>query len=417
MLLVLPVIPTMLQLLRRHLLPVLVATPLVVVGIAPVLAGPAAARPEKSIDQRISDVKGLLSEASREEAVALDQYLEVKGRKDAADARVADAASRTAAAVSVLQAAQAKVDAANRNIEQTTQRIAQIEAERREAAATFKAAAVRQYINAWAGSDGITNRVELDDIVARGTSRQYLRSVTAKEDREIQRYLQLGEDAEDERSALEAQKVGLETAKTQAATEAARVRAIQSEEEAARNVVAQEAAAVKRVADQISAKKASYERDLSSLQASSDSIKNQLRSRGGGGGGEGPKGSGQLLRPVGGPMTSAFGPRTHPIFNTVRMHNGVDFGSGMGTPIKSAADGTCVFSGVMSGYGNVVVVDHGGGLATLYAHQSRTACGVGTKVARGQVIGFVGSTGNSTGPHLHFEVRINGNPVNPAPYL
>ena len=114
---------------------------------------------------------------------------------------------------------------------------------------------------------------------------------------------------------------------------------------------------------------------------------------------------------------SGFGYRTDPIDGSTKFHSGVDIAASMGTPIKACLGGTVVFSGSLGGYGNAVVIDHGGGMGTLYAHQSKLGSSVNEAVSAGQVIGYVGSTGHSTGPHLHFEVRLNGNPVNPVPYL
>jgi murein DD-endopeptidase MepM/ murein hydrolase activator NlpD len=116
-------------------------------------------------------------------------------------------------------------------------------------------------------------------------------------------------------------------------------------------------------------------------------------------------------------IVSEFGWRTHPIFGDQRLHAGADFRGTTGQPILASADGTVLFTGVMTGYGNVVILDHGRSLATLYAHQSRIAVSNGQKVKKGQVIGYVGSTGYATGPHLHFEVRAGGTPVNPREYL
>jgi murein DD-endopeptidase MepM/ murein hydrolase activator NlpD len=107
----------------------------------------------------------------------------------------------------------------------------------------------------------------------------------------------------------------------------------------------------------------------------------------------------------------------HPVLHVTRMHNGDDMAAGQGEPIHACRAGTVVIADVEGGYGNAVVIDHGGGMATLYAHQSRIASGVGQHVDAGQVIGYVGATGLATGPHLHFEVRLSGNPVDPSSYL
>jgi murein DD-endopeptidase MepM/ murein hydrolase activator NlpD len=123
-----------------------------------------------------------------------------------------------------------------------------------------------------------------------------------------------------------------------------------------------------------------------------------------------PSASG-LIWPVNGPVTSPFG------YRWGRLHAGIDIGVPYGTPIHAAAAGTVVLAGWVGGYGNYTCIDHGGGLATCYAHQSAFAVSVGAQVSQGQVIGYVGCTGHCFGPHLHFEVRINGNPVDPLGYL
>ena len=123
-----------------------------------------------------------------------------------------------------------------------------------------------------------------------------------------------------------------------------------------------------------------------------------------------PSASG-LIWPVGGPITSPFGMRWG------SLHPGIDIAAASGTPIEAAASGRVIVAAYSGGYGNLVVIDHGNGLATAYAHQSQIAVGVGETVRQGQTIGYVGSTGFSTGPHLHFEVRVNGAPADPMGYL
>ena len=126
--------------------------------------------------------------------------------------------------------------------------------------------------------------------------------------------------------------------------------------------------------------------------------------------GAAPSASG-FIWPASGPVTSPFGWRWG------RMHEGIDIGAPYGAPIVAAAAGTVIYCGWMSGYGNLVAIDHGGGISTAYGHQSSIAVACGQHVDQGQTIGYVGSTGHSTGPHLHFEVRVNGSPVDPLGYL
>lgn len=154
---------------------------------------------------------------------------------------------------------------------------------------------------------------------------------------------------------------------------------------------------------------ASQEASLAALIRSKEQV--SPASRGGDGGVPGRVSGAGLIWPVSGPVTSEYG------YRWGRQHAGIDIGAGTGTPIRASKGGTVIYSGSMSGYGNVVVVDHGGGFSTLYAHMSRVGASDGQSVGQGQVIGYVGSTGNSTGPHLHFETRVNGSPQNPRRYL
>ncbi|WP_448563570.1 murein hydrolase activator EnvC family protein [Trichothermofontia sp.] len=131
----------------------------------------------------------------------------------------------------------------------------------------------------------------------------------------------------------------------------------------------------------------------------------------------GQRGRGRLIYPINAPITSDFGWRVHPILGTERFHTGTDFGADYGTPIVAAAPGTVIVADWYGGYGNAVVIDHGGGITTLYGHCSELYVTEGQTVMAGQAIAAVGSTGLSTGPHLHFEVRENGDPVDPMGYL
>jgi murein DD-endopeptidase MepM/ murein hydrolase activator NlpD len=167
---------------------------------------------------------------------------------------------------------------------------------------------------------------------------------------------------------------------------------------------------------QVRATHAHLQEDLDALEAEQARVQSALRGAGtrafGPGAGPVRRGSGGLIWPVNGPITGVFGEA-----RPGHMHAGVDISAPTGTPIRAADSGRVVLMGFVGGYGNYTCVQHTASMSTCYGHQSRFGTSNGASVRQGQVIGYVGSTGNSTGPHLHFEVRIGGSPVNPMGYL
>ena len=193
----------------------------------------------------------------------------------------------------------------------------------------------------------------------------------------------------------------------------AQVRTVRDELVGAKNDIAAQRQTKLVSLDKLTASERAEAEEIDSLQAASAAIAARIRavqSRSSSGPTQTPSNAG-LVWPVDGPITSPFGWRWG------RMHQGIDIGVPYGTPIRAAAAGTVIYCGWEEGYGNFVVIDHGGNLATAYGHQSAIAVTCGEQVDQGQVIGYVGCTGHCTGPHLHFEVRVDGNPVDPLGYL
>jgi len=168
--------------------------------------------------------------------------------------------------------------------------------------------------------------------------------------------------------------------------------------------------------------RATYEKAQQELEYLSSRLERQIRSR------KNNKmvANSKFSRPLSGSITSPFGWRRHPIFGTRRFHTGVDISNSYGTPVYASNSGTVIFSGWYGGYGKVVIVDHGNmdcgsykgeRFSTLYAHLSSISASNGAQIKKGQLVGYEGTTGYSTGPHLHFEVRINGKPNNPLSFV
>jgi len=161
--------------------------------------------------------------------------------------------------------------------------------------------------------------------------------------------------------------------------------------------------------DEVGSERRDIEEDLEAMEAEQEKIQRKLQAAAPGG----PirRGSGELIYPVNGAFTSPFGQRWG------RLHAGIDLASPNGTPIRAADSGKVVLRAFTGGYGNYTCIQHSSSLSTCYAHQSRFGVSNGQNVSKGKVIGYVGNTGNSTGAHLHFEVRVNGTPRDPMGYL
>jgi murein DD-endopeptidase MepM/ murein hydrolase activator NlpD len=211
------------------------------------------------------------------------------------------------------------------------------------------------------------------------------------------------QDLEMRKSDLEVKKKELENALKQ--------------QESMRAQLDEQKAEKKQILASVQNERAAFEKALQELEETSRQLEQMIRQLQGGS--SEALGTGVYTWPTPGftTITSPYGMRYHPILKTRKMHTGVDIGAPMSATIVAADSGKVIHAGWMGGYGQVIVIDHGNGVSTLYAHQSAFLVGNGATVSKGQAIGKVGSTGWSTGPHLHFEVRINGSYTDPMPYI
>jgi murein DD-endopeptidase MepM/ murein hydrolase activator NlpD len=244
---------------------------------------------------------------------------------------------------------------------------------------------------------------------------QYVDSVVGADRGKLTSLNQVNDQLAQEQAQANERRKELAAAEAAVAADGARLATLRTGETQASAALATELATQQTQLQQVDAEKATYTADMALLAGESSSITTFVRAHQGN---EAYTWSGKkLLWPVHGPISSPFGPRTNPIFGTPEFHTGIDIAADSGLPIVAAAAGKVIYAGVMQGYGNVVIIDHGGALATLYAHMSVLGASVGEAVSQGQRIGAVGCTGLCTGPHLHFETRVGGTPVQPLDLL
>ncbi|MGM9576512.1 MAG: murein hydrolase activator EnvC family protein [Anaerovibrio sp.] len=324
---------------------------------------------------KVESVSERLRQIQEELRVATAEYKEVKGQLDSVEDKISDNTE-------LLQKTEADLKVKNKKLQQRVRDIyinGQI-----------------SYVDVLFGAKDFADLMTRMDVLKRIIKHDYDLIMKVKEEKAT---------VENTRAQLEKDKAEAEVLVTDAQAKKAKVEDKESEQQV--------------LLDQAIHDRDTSERMYEEIMAASQEVANMIRrshmSSAGYSGA--PAGAGGMIWPISGPITSEFGWRTHPIFGTARFHSGLDIGGDYGMPIYAAASGTVIYAGWISGYGNAVIIDHGGGVTTLYGHNDSLNVSEGENVAQGQVIAMCGSTGNSTGPHCHFEVRENGEPVSPYGYL
>lgn len=353
------------------------------------------------------ELREAIGHASSEEMAAIGQLEEVRARRVELEATARRLEAQIATAAERQEAAQREVDRIGADIAVVQREIDRLQAEIDASRGDFEQSAVTLYRNAGGGGEAISVLQFVENPREGISAQRYLRQLTREAQAEIGAYGALQDDVDAAKKELEAQQALADQARAVAESERVEVERLRAEHEPARAAAEDEEARESEVLASVQARKQEFEAQLAALQAEQAALAQGV-SRG--------SGNGQLKWPCDGSVSSGFGYRVHPISGTSRMHTGVDIGCANGAPVSTAGDGVVLEAGARGGYGNAVLVDHGDGLATLYAHQSQIAASAGDRVSTGDVIGYVGSTGYSTGPHLHWEVWVNGNPVDPMGY-
>lgn len=370
----------------------------------------------EEIKREINSLKEEVKEASQEEADLLGKVDEVRTRRAELDDMVAEIDRRIGGVQRVLDDATERFHHLTGELIQTELRLEAVLAEHRVAKQNLRDRAVAAYINPTEVS-AAAMMIRADDIREIAATRGYYRAILAEKREILDRVTALKDQTQSLRGELEAKREEARGQQDVILDQKRQLEAARAEQFTVREQVFAEEQRETALLAQIRERKAEFQSQIAALHAESNGITRMLQGLQSGQTPV-PPGSGQLGMPIaGGRVTSYFGPRVHPIFGDSRMHTGIDIGAGAGTPIRAAADGVVVHAGPRGGYGSTTVIDHGGSLATLYAHQSAIYVSEGQRVGRGTVIGAVGCSGYCTGPHLHFEARVNGTPVDPLPYF
>ena len=369
-------------------------------------------------ETRVRELRALMGEASAQEAVLLSEIADIEARLDDLDEAVWDLTKQS-------NAAQRRLDVAERNLKKAEAE--QDVAIRRYGAAQAQVDSSRQQMNQTVAAmyqRGTSEEQAVYVALVQGaanandlfTAQRYVAGTIKSNRRELDHFLALKQQADDLRHQVDARAAEIKAGRDEQAAERDRLQGLKDQALANRAAARSEEDRQQDLLKQIQEKKADFQSELNALQVESGAVGEFLRQVQAGQK-LAPRKKRTFRAPVGAPVSSGFGTRVHPILGEVRMHTGLDYAAGGGAPIKAAGGGIVIWAGPRGGYGNAVIIDHRNGLATLYAHQSRVNARLGQKVSTGQVVGFVGQTGMSTGPHLHFEVREMGAPVDPAWYL
>jgi murein DD-endopeptidase MepM/ murein hydrolase activator NlpD len=383
--------------------------------LALVAAAPAAAddpvEQKASVDARIASLQAEIAASKANEGVLTSQLSVVADELQSAQDAVSSAEASVSNLEAQLSSAQVRLDRLASLLHAQTQRLQRLRREYDKAIAILDERVRAAYIDeppdmlaflvSASSFDEVIDNVELLARIGRQDQRIARQVATAK-----------ARTAAERRATIETKRLQADTvsaiaertdearaARDRLAAERDRLTTVRSLKQSALADTRESRAEFVQEAESLAAQSAALAATIRGAQQQAGSM------------GSGQPSSAGFIWPCDGVVTSGFGMRWG------RMHEGIDIGCAYGAPNRAAAAGTVIYAGWMSGYGNLVVVDHGNGLSTAYAHASSLAVSVGQSVAQGQTVSYVGSTGHSTGPHLHFEVRVNSVAVDPLQYL
>jgi murein DD-endopeptidase MepM/ murein hydrolase activator NlpD len=360
------------------------------------LAGLTPAAQAQSLRSRLNNLLG------KKERM-YDRIRAVKKEQSAATDRLWEAQRKLRATESRLATARTQLRQTSADLEKARAELARLEKRMEQHQEDVQAHLVALYKS---GQPGYLNVVMQAESFSDLTNRGRFVTVIVNQDEYLLQLLEERQQEADRKRAALAEKE---------ARQKALVAQIARDEAEAR----QKQAEVKSILHEANTKRAAAEAMLAAMEQEENQVRAMIRARSRGSSGGGYSGqysgtwSGSLLRPASGRISSSFGMRVHPITGRYKLHTGVDIAAPSGAPIRAADKGLVISTGWMSAYGQTVVVDHGSGMHTWYCHCSSISVSEGQQVSRGQVIARVGSTGMSTGPHLHFSVLKNGDFVNP----
>jgi murein DD-endopeptidase MepM/ murein hydrolase activator NlpD len=362
--------------------------------------------------QELESKEAELERTRAELAVVADQVRASDAELARMTSELAELERQLDAAREVVVQAQARTTAASAELQRVTQRLedTRLRLEERERTFDDRVAAAYKY-----GTPSMATAIKgAGDVNEFLRGVYYIRSVMRSDRAVITEVTDAAQALVVDRAEADRLRDELAHQQELAAAAAAEAEDLASTQQKLTSMVETERARRAELMSQLEVEEALTAAEIDELQAESEALAEELRTsrwR------AGAPGQGTWVWPTSGQVGSRYGYRTHPIYGGRRLHTGVDISGAFGQPIVAANEGLVVAAYCTpGGYGCRVVLDHGGGYASLYAHQSSFAVSEGEVVSGGQVIGYVGSTGASTGPHLHFEIRVNGAPADPMAY-
>ncbi len=358
---------------------------IVLVGAAQAASVSSLRRQLRSVDSNRARLEQTLRELKSDQAAAYHKLNATKSELAAARRRRSQAKARLEEVRKVLRNIKAEQERTRKELE-----------EHRKAMSARVLAMWREGEPSY--FEVVIEATSFDDLADRS---EFVRAICDQDEEMLNGLTELRDRLESQRATLESKEREAATLRTKIASETA--------------LVEQRTREARSLAQSVDRDRAKAERQYANELATRRDIEAMIRAARSGGSGSRYSGhsDGRFMRPVNGRISSPFGYRIHPILHTRRFHNGIDLAAPTGTRIKAAGTGKVIFAGWKGAYGNCIIIDHGSGWSTMYGHCSKLSVSRGQTVRKGQTIGRVGSTGWSTGPHLHWTVYHNGKAVNP----